>query len=336
VLFGWLPCARAAAQGAGDGRLAARIDSAVHAEVTRGFSGVVVVSRGRDVLLDKAYGSVRGVAVAPDTRFWIASTGKQFVSAAILRCRERGLLTLDDSLSRFLPDAPADKRGITLRQLLAHQSGLDQSYVSEGVADRATAVWRMLADTLVDRPGRAFRYSNSNFQLAAAIVEVVTGQSYKEYVRRELWPRAGLVATGFAGDTGSRRVAPATSDTPTRLRHSSWGGEGVYSTAGDLWRWYDALRSGRVLSRESTAVLFAPVAEIEEGHSALGWFVGHTSRGSMRIFTRGSESFGAHSLVYAYPETETVVIIVTHAGNAEPQISWSRFVHAKIEALLGL
>ena len=313
-----------------------RIDSTLRADVANGFSGVVLVASHETVLVDSGYGIIRGVPVRKDMPFWIASTAKQFVSAAILKCQERGLLTLDDSLATFFSGVPTDKRQITIRQLLSHTSGLGQGYVSEGQPSRERAVRLMLAEPLAQSPGGRFRYSNSNIQLAAAIVEEVSRVSYQAFVMRELWLPAGLQATGFAADRDARFVAPAVGDTPQRLSASSWGAEGVYSTTGDLLRWYRGLRGERLLSARSVEQLFAPVAPISEGQTALAWFWGRSPLGRPLLFTRGNEDFGANSLIYVYPDREIVIVVLTHAGNAGAQLSWSRLVHAQIQNLLSL
>ncbi len=310
------------------------IDRVLQAEVSNGFSGAVLVARGSSLITDKAYGTERRTLLTTETRFWIASVGKQFTSAAILKCREQGLLRLDDPIARFFPGASADKRPITVRQLLVHLSGLGQSYVSEGAVDRQTAVDRMLSEPLVDAPGQGFHYSNSNYQLAVAIVEVVSGRPYRMFVRDELWRRAGLRDSGFCGEDGARLVALARGDTPPRLSKATWGGEGVFSTTHDLLRWYRALSSGRVLSPASVKELFAPVCSIQEGQAALGWFIGRTGKDTW-VSTRGNEDFGANALLYAHPDSDTVVIILTHAGDASDKQSWSRRVLAKIEKILG-
>ena len=316
------------------GSLPQRLDAALRAEVARGFSGAVLVTRGGAPLVDRGYGSLRGSAVQKDSRFWIASVGKSFTSAAVLLCRDRGLLTLDDPLSRFFPEAPAEKRGIIVRQLLSHTSGFGQSYVSENAPDRATAVTKMLAEPLAKRPGEGFQYSNSNYQLAVAIVEVASGRPYRQFVREELWSRADLRNTGFAGEPGALQVAAVRGKLPPRLTRVTWGGEGVFSTTADLARWYRAVRSGPVLSRASNDDLFAPAARIGEGETALGWFLGRAPNGEQRIFTRGNEDFGANALLYAYPESDTVVVVLTHAGDADDETSWSRRVLEKLEKLI--
>jgi CubicO group peptidase (beta-lactamase class C family) len=314
--------------------LSSRVDKAVRVEVANGFSGSVLVVRGNASLLDKGYGAVRGVSISPKSRFWIASVGKQFTSAAILRCRDAGWLTLDDPISRFFPTAPVDKRAITIRQLLAHLSGLDQTYASEGTTNRADAVNRMLSHPLIDTPGHKFHYSNDNYELAAAIVEVASGDDYKDFVIKNFFRHAGLRDTGFAASPGAQSVVPARNPTPARLSTPGWGEAGVYSTTRDLLKWYRALSSGSVLSRGSVNDLFAPVASIGEGQTALGWFIGKSGDGPTYIFTRGNEDWGPNSLLYAYPESGVVVVVLTHGGDSNGDLSWSRFIHAKIQELL--
>jgi hypothetical protein len=68
----------------------------------------------------------------------------------------------------------------------------------------------------------------------------------------------------------------------------------------------------------------------------LAWFRGRSPLGRPFIFTRGNEDFGANSLIYAYPNSEIVIVVLTHAGNADDQRSWSRLVHAQIQNLLTL
>jgi len=308
------PQARAAAP-----RLrSAQLDEAIYAQVKKGFSGCVLIARGSAVVLDRGYGD----GIGPDSLFWIASVAKQFVAATILMSAEHGQLALDDPVSRFFSWAPPDKRDVTVRELLSHTSGFAPGDSADGARDRNTAVSAIFANPSAGARGR-FRYSNDNYQLAAAIMEVVTESPYHE-VARELWRRAGVFGIGFAGDPGTRQVAAARGKTPERLLRASWGAQGVFSTARALWQWEQALGDNRVLSHESGQLLFQGVAPIEEGEAALGWFVGHEADGAAYYFTRGNEDFGPNALIYIYPKTETVVVILSHAGQANDDLSWSR------------
>lgn len=305
--------------------------------IPRGFSGVVLVARGSDVLLWQACGTAGRTPIRRDSKFWIASAGKPFVAAAVMKLVEDGKVRLDDPLDRVLPGTPADKAGITVRQLLSHTSGLAQSYASEGQTARAEAVRRMLAEPLAGAPGDKFRYSNSNIQLAAAIVETASGMPYGRFVARELWRRAGLRATGQAGDAGARSVTPVRGALPGRLRRPYWGEQGVYSNAGDLLRWWRALAPGHLLQTASVAEMFKPVVKIGEGYATEGWFRGVTAQGNDFIFARGNEDFGPNALIYGYPKSDVVIIVLTHAGDAPGKdLSWSRYVQRSLEMQLRL
>lgn len=313
---------------------AGRLEAAVQREASQGFSGTVLVARGDRTLLLRGYGRVGGVAMRPDTRFWISSMGKQFVSAAILLLRDEGALALDDPISRWIPDAPPDKGAITLRQLLSHTSGLPQGYRGEEAATNAEAVRSIMAAPLASANQGRFVYSNDNYQLAAAVVERISGLAYREFVRLRFFAPLRLSNSGVA--SGPAGVAPTRDDTPERLLQPQWGIEGHFASAPDLLAWYRALRAGRVLQPESVRDLWSPAVRIGEGQAALGWFVSVTPRGTRRVWTRGNDDFGPNSLLYTYPDQDLAIIILSHAGQKTADISFSRALLAGIEEALGL
>lgn len=109
------------------GQLGRRLDSLINSLEETGFSGALLVARGGDVVLAKGYGFAdreRQVPFTPKTVFDIGSITKPFTAAAVLKLAEEGRLSLDDSLASYFPEAPADKRGITLHHLLVHAAGL--------------------------------------------------------------------------------------------------------------------------------------------------------------------------------------------------------------------
>lgn len=310
------------------------ISEAIQKEVTDGFSGTVLVAKGDRVLLSRGFGSIHGIPMRPATRFWISSTGKQFVAAAILLLQQQGKLSLSDPISRFLPEAPADKGGITIAQLLSHTSGIVQGYEGEGSSSNAEAVRRILAVPLETPRTHQFVYSNENYQLLAAIVERISGLRYQEFEQRHFFAPLHLTNSGIA--QGPAGVAPTRDATPDRLKKANWGIEGHYSSAGDLFHWYRALSSGKVLSRASLDQLWSPVVPIGEGQAALGWFLTKMPSGTRRVWTRGNDDFGPNSLIYAYPDRDLVIIILTHGGQKTEDISWSRALIGDLEAALKL
>jgi CubicO group peptidase (beta-lactamase class C family) len=184
--------------------LGRRIDEAVQRSTGGGFWGTVLVARGGQIELSKGYGFADyGVRRnAPDTLFEIASTSKQVTATAILRLEQQKRLTTSDPIDKYLKDAPPDKHAITIDHLLHHTAGLDPelgaSYAYTGT--RAEYVQAMLERPLANEPGTKFAYSNVGYALLAAIVEVATGGSFEDYVRRELFATAGLTDTGFIKD----------------------------------------------------------------------------------------------------------------------------------------
>lgn len=314
---------------------AKQLESAIQDEVRQGFSGSVLVAREGRVLLQKVYGALQGNALSPDGRFLIASAAKQFTSTALLKLQEQGRLDLDDPIGKYLADVPADKQVITIRQLLAHTSGLPQAYDSESAATWQQAAHAILSEPLTARPGEKFQYSNENYQLGVALVEAVSGRRYAEFVETELLRPAGLRDTGqLDGSASVRRLSPTQESLPPRLLDLKWGGFGYYSTAADFHRWYVTVRSGQLLRESSVSELFAPMVKIGEGHAALGWFIGTTGSGEQRIFTRGNDDVGSSSLLYAYPQSDTVIVVLSHAGSKDEDTSWARAVHDRLEALL--
>lgn len=313
----------------------AALRDAAQAEVRAGFSGVVLVARRGNILLDRAYGEIRGERIRRNSRLWISSMGKQFISAAIMRCVELGHLRFEASLGEIWPDAPADKRAVTIRQVLSHTSGLPQSHEFELVDSSEEARRGILALPLEAAPGAQFIYSNANYALAAAIVERACNKNYAEFVRRELLERAGLRDTGQFPSVREPRVVPLTGDRPPALNQLRWW-QAYYSTTHDLNRWRQALWGDQIISGFARNKLLSPIIAIQEGKAALGWFIGQTERGARRIFVRGNDDTGQNSLLYYYPQTDTTIIVLTHAGNKSDETSWSRAMLASLESSLRL
>ena len=230
---------------------------------TAGFSGIVLIERAGKPVVNRFYGRA-----GRDNAFWLASTTKQFTAAAILRLVDEGKLAVTDSVYHFFRSAPRRARSITVEQLLTHTSGIAASGVANGIGDREAAVRAILAEPLDHAPGTAYHYEDEDYNLLAAIVEVVAGVPFEAFVERSLLIPAGLAHTGFCGRLAPNvKVAPSASrDVPppctagiTPIDWADRGATGLVGTAADLLKWTRAIRGGRILSETSRE-------ELERGH----------------------------------------------------------------------
>ncbi len=291
-----------------------------------GFSGAVLVARDGRVVHRSAHGFADRESAIPntvDTVFDLGSLSKQFTAAAILHLEERGLLSLDDTLPVYFEDVPEDKRAITIHQLLTHTAALPQ-YVYDGdfvETARDEAVALAMGAPLVGTPGRRYRYSDTGYGLAAAIVEVASGIAFTEYLTRFLFEPAGMVDTGFYNDEmwKSRPVANGYSNGrdvgPVASRPGPYWGilgfGGVVSTVDDLMRWRLALEGDTVLRRETARRMFEPY--VQEGSndswSGYGWVVWSRSDGETVTGHDGATDSNNSALYYHHGQDILVVAL---------------------------
>lgn len=306
-----------------------------------GFRGAVAVIDRGAVLLAKGYGfadSASHVAIDGHTVFDVGSMSKTFTAAVVLRLVDAGRLSLDDSLARFFPEAPPDKRAITLRQILSHTSGLPVFHDREGdfeVMSRDTAVGRILQAPLGEDRG-AFSYSNSGYTLLAAIAEQVTGTRFAALLQREVFAPAGMrhaglysdarwgeprhVAHGFIGlnDAGS----PAT----WAPGHELWallGNGGVTASLADLIAWDRALQRRAMLSpRAYEAFMHSEVEVGPDVGYALGWYLRDEPIRGRSYGHTGANDFGFASAYQHYVASGlTVILLINHQLEADVNVS---------------
>jgi len=156
--------------------------------------------------------------MSTDARFDIGSLTKPFTAALVLSLVEDGSLSTTDTLGSVLPGVPSDKAGITIHQLLTHTSGLVRSAASLGITEASTReefVAAVLQSELLFEPGERFEYSDTGYDLLAAIVEHLTGQEWSPLLDTRVLEPAGLQMTGYAtGDDLSSAWYPPPPSSP--------------------------------------------------------------------------------------------------------------------------
>jgi CubicO group peptidase (beta-lactamase class C family) len=298
------------------------------------FMGSVLAARGDEVLLSKGYGSANlewEIPNTPSTKFRLGSITKQFTAASILLLEERGKLTVDDLVSKHLPDAPAAWEKITIFHLLTHTSGIP-SFTS--FPDyRSTEAFPTTTEKLVARfrdkplefaPGERMNYSNSGYALLGYLIERVSGESYASFVQKNIFAPLGMKDSGYDSNSAviARRAAgyqPGPNGPinagyiDMSIPHAAGA---LYSTTEDLLRWEQGLFGGKLLSAASLQKMTTPF----KNDYAFGLTVRIENGRKVISHGGGIEGFNT-SLVY-YPDDKlTVVVLGNLNGSAPDQIS---------------
>jgi CubicO group peptidase (beta-lactamase class C family) len=251
------------------GEAADKLRELLHRHAREGrFSGVALLVQGDSTLLSEGWGfadRTKRTSITPATRFNVGSIGKIFTRAAIAQLAEQGKLSLDDKLSRFLPDFPhADE--ITIEMLTEHRSGVGDIF-NEHYQAMDHSKLRHNRDYLAlirDQPlwfppGTSNRYSNGGYVLLGEVIAKASGEDYYDYLAKHVYGPAGMKQTGAPiegdGTPGlargyTREGAPEgkeADNAKTRPARGSAAG-GSYSTTADLLAFDRALLGGRLCS----------------------------------------------------------------------------------------
>jgi len=314
--------------------LALRIDDRVREYFRAGlFNGVVVVAKGDDVIYQKAFGLADRTFNIPntiDTKFHIASVSKPITAAAILLLVERGKLSIDDHVSKFVPDFPNGDR-ITIEELLTHYSGLDDASStpeydnwSRFPQTPASLVEKLAKLPLQSEPGTKYSYSNSNYHLLALIIEKASGMSYGDFLARNIFRPLGMSNTAHHGadeaviaglSNGYMPKDAAGFEKPPYFDWTAKTGNGsLYTTAGDLLKFHRALQHGGLLKGDTVTSSYG----FDRRDRTVGMFwYRRNENGHRSVYISGSSpGFKAH--FERFIDDDVAVIVLSNVYIASP------------------
>lgn len=235
---------------------------------TEGFSGSVMIAKEGEVQYSQGMGYANKEAeipATPATFYDIGSITKGFTKVGILKLVEQGKLSLDAPISEYLENVPADKKAITVRQLLYHTSGLGAYHDTKGDFEEMTkeqALTAIFSQQLPFEPGSKVSYSNSGYTLLAAIIEQVTNQPYTTYLQQEVLQPCELQKTGFYQSTnwkpeevamGYGAKTMGEKNSPYKWPKPEWalmGNGGLVSSTEEFYKWLECLHNGKIISKE--------------------------------------------------------------------------------------
>lgn len=313
-----------------------KIDQLLGRLVDQGaFNGSALIAKNGQVLLNKGYGledSDKSLPNTPHTKFRIASLTKQFTAMAVLILQAQGKLNVQDRACRYLPDCPPSWEKITIRHLLMQTSGIpdltrfadfDDTYRTLDTPDKIVAYFR---DKPLDfQPGKGWAYSNSGYILLGYLIEKISGRSYKNFLQEEIFSPLGMQDSGSDQNLDHLAVGYTTPGVQAGSMDLTWlfSAGSLYSTVEDLYRWDQALYTGRLVPQALLAEMFMPQAAVPAGNSfsrfgdsyGYGWAIG-TQLGRRAEVHAGAIN-GYSSLIERYPDDRVTIILLSNLDGKE-------------------
>ncbi len=308
----------------------ARMKQAVDARAEgNAFMGSALVARGDQVVFEASRGWANAewkIPHTPGTKFRLGSVTKQFTAAAILLLEEQGKLSIEDPISKFIPNAPATWQPVTIHQLLNHTGGIPNftelsDYASNKLSPLSPAevMARMADQPLTAPPGHEFRYSNTGYILLGWIVEIASGTPYPTFLRDHVFGPLGMKESGYdSSSTVLPERAAGYVNGPNGLQNAPYidmhipgGAGGLYSTTHDLVLWTNGLFGGRLISAASLAKMTTPGKE----NYGFGIAISHENGPKAYVHNGGIEGF--NSFLAYYPDPKLTVVVLQNV-NGDP------------------
>jgi CubicO group peptidase (beta-lactamase class C family) len=281
------------------------------------FSGTVLVARDGKILLAKGYGYANAQWKTPNTlqtKFRIGSLTKQFTATAIMQLREKGLLSLQDSICKYLQPCAMAWQPVTLHHLLSHTSGV------AGFGDRNLP--------LEFAPGTQWKYSDWGYCLLGRVIESVTGKPYAQVLREQIFEPLEMHDSGYDQSekileqraAGYRLVGGQLQNAEYIDMAGPYSAGGLYSTAADLYKWDQALYTEAILPQSALAVMWTEVMS----NYGYGWMVSRPESRSkpswalpdrFQVVHPGSIN-GFTSEILRFPNEHVTVIVLANLQDA--------------------
>jgi CubicO group peptidase (beta-lactamase class C family) len=315
------------------------------------FSGAVLLARDGVPIFQGAYGMANKDFSVPnqiDTKFNLGSMNKMFTAIAVAQLVERGKISFDDPLSRFLPEFPDPEsaKKIKIKHLLSHTAGLG-AYFSQAWRDSSRLLYRTVDDQmkraaadekLLFDPGTRHRYSNTGMLVAGKVVEIASGQDYYDYVRENIFKPSSMpntdsyeldkvnpnLAIGYDKQYDEQGISFRNNILERPVRGGPQGGG--YSTVEDLLNFDVALRAGKLVSPEYVNLLLSAKPELHCPRYGYGFAIDE----AQQIAGHGGGFIGINANLDMFLGTGWTAVVMSNysRGATIPQQVMRELVHA--------
>ena len=314
------------------------VDAVFSAFTTHTPGCAVAVGQNGKTAFQSGYGMAdleRNIPITPETIFESGSVAKQFTAMTMLLLEKQGKLSLNDPLRKYLPEIPDYGAPLTIRQILSHLSGLREWRLVATFSGQPEGTYVLDNQDLLRfaskqralnyDPGTAYSYTNTGFNILTIVVERVSGKSFEDYTRENIFEPLGMTHTRWRSDF--RAIVPGralsyerggdgwTNDTPVE---NIIGAGGMLSTVGDWLLWNENFNTAKVggpevvKAQQTTAVLSSgrPITY------AKGLVVDNFA--GLREVQHGGSTGGYRTWIARYPEKAVSIAVMCNAANADP------------------
>jgi len=321
-------------------QLTAEYDKLLSEQFKPGETGcAALVAKNGQIIYQKAFGMANlelGVPMQPDMVFRIGSITKQFTAVAILQLMEQGKLSLQDDITKFIPDYPTQAYTITIEHLLTHTSGIKSytgmlDYLKNVRTDmKPEEVIAMFKNQPMEfAPGTKWNYNNSGFFLLGYIIEKVTGKTYAEYLQENFFTPLGMTSSCYGSDTkiiknrasGYQPGDDGAQNSDYCSMTQPYSAGSIMSTVGDLFKWHQAVHSYKLVKKETIDKAFTEY-KLTNGDGTgygYGWFLSQL-QGSPTI-EHGGGIFGYLTSSIYLPAEDVFVALFSNNVGKEPEFT---------------
>lgn len=292
---------------------------------TNAPGGVFLVAQNGKAIYQKAFGKANlelDVDLTPDNVFQLGSMTKQFTAMAVLMLEEQGKLEVMAPISRYIPDYPSGDK-ITIHHLLTHTSGIKDFTKIKTLPDimrndmEPSAVVDFFKNEPVNfLPGEKFEYNNSGYVLLGYIIELVSGDTYEHFIKKNIFDKAGMSQSYYASDRqvikkrayGYHKKEYGYVNKTVISFSIPFSSGSLMSTAGDMLKWQNALNQHLFLNEEETRKAFNKykLNNGEEFTYGYGWHIREINGVPSR--EHGGSIFGFKTMAVYFP-TENIYVI---------------------------
>lgn len=305
------------------------------------FGGTVLVMKNDSIILRKAYGDANmewKIKNTPDTKFVLASITKYITALGITQLIERKKISADSRLNEFFPDYPKEDK-VTVHMLLTHTAGLpldfDDLYMNATNITRDSAIAILKKKPYLFEPGTSCKYSNIGYFLLSQIIEKVSGISYEDYLRKNIFEKAGMTNSGISNNdsiVSKKAGIYYRNGTGYALNpYINWnlniGLDGMYSTVDDLYKLDRAMYGTSILSEESKKKVHTPYNKTYPDGGFIdsygyGIFIDPYYNHGHHLLTHSGGFVGTMTTFDRYPDDNIFIAVLSNNESESHMISY--------------